>query len=201
MRKYIHKCIICIESAYIACTNKDWFYYVLLWSHRGVLLQSSALPAFSENDECQECSSPQLTASCNCVTATCYVNRPAFHHQYLSECLHTTVGTAAPYTTPRSYCTSTFCNFVRGVSWALTLHAGHTETLCYWELAQFVYAHLAGINNHTMWLNGLAYWQTKQRRILMEIRNMTLNDKQVSFSKTRLMSGRRLYDGMFDLKS
>ena len=90
------------------------------------MLHSSALPAFSENDECQECSFPQLTASCNCVTATCYVNRPAFHHQYLSECLHTE-GTTAP-----SYYTRLVRLYIVTLleeSPELTLHAGHMESL------------------------------------------------------------------------
>lgn len=83
------------KNAYISCANRNWFWYALLWWLG--LVHSSALPTFSEDDECQECSSPQLTASRNCVTATCYVNRPAFHHQYLSERLHTGGTTAPPY--------------------------------------------------------------------------------------------------------
>lgn len=47
---------------------------------------------------------PQLTASCNCVRATCYVNRPVFHHQYLSERLRTRGGWKGAYCTPILAC-------------------------------------------------------------------------------------------------
>lgn len=127
------------------------------------MLHSSALPAFSENDECQECSFPQLTASCNCVTATCYVNRPAFHHQYLSECLHTE-GTTAP-----SYYTRLIRLYIVTLleeSPELTLHAGHMESLpTNPSEGQCVRADgWAEPNNHRFQLNGLAYWQTRQEK-------------------------------------
>ena len=71
-------------------------------------------PTFRENDECQECSSPQLTASHNCVTAAYYVNTRALHHQYLSV----PADRGDRCTLLLSAHRSTYCNFIRAVSWA-----------------------------------------------------------------------------------
>lgn len=53
---------------------------------------------------------PQLTASCNCVTVTCYVNRPAFHHQYLSVSAHWWDCCTLPLHS--AHTSTTYCNFV-----------------------------------------------------------------------------------------
>lgn len=162
MQTYISKCITCIETVYIAGTNRDWFHYVLLWSNRVLCCTAQHSQHSVRMMSAKSAAFPQLTASCNCVTATCYVNRPVFHHQYLSECLHTEGITEPPYYT------QLIRLYIVKESPALTLHAGHTdrpsttpsEDTCACRHGQ------AEPNNHRYELNGLANWNTRQEESL-----------------------------------
>lgn len=95
MQAYISERITCIENAYIAGTNRDWFHYVLLWSNRrlGCTAQHSqhSVRMMSARSAALCSSLPAVTVSQPLAMST---GLPSTINIY--QCLHTRGGTAAP---------------------------------------------------------------------------------------------------------